>query len=815
MSEFCTIKTKEIVNGEYLMSGNTSLVTWDSDLDALENGKGMFYNCTALASFKAKTPNLKNCEGMFVGVAAEVNAPSNGVSIQMNFNQIENGNRMFLRGNGSALLNLISETPIRSCFEFTNLKTGVNMFSNRTVKLYGDEESVENDSYEQFMYAGFPSLVHAAGMFYGVNCPGGFSLDYSVNQPQVNFSKTINFYNMFALSAITDFVHNNLCDCQVNLSDWYNDSHTDFEQGYMYLTSGCNVGMNGMFSGSNVSTAYLDLSSNSQGITGIDCTNMFINADLLEYCYIGNKLFSKIKNANSMFYDCGSSRPSWHLVKAGLYHGEILDGQMIENAEYMFSSSTIDEIFEIRLGDNLKSMKYFASGCSELGRVTGLYSYLSSGGEFFSCDKLTYVQWFIGGGSVNFYETFINCPLLETVNIGDSTSSAERIYDGSDNNGFSCYGMFANCSKLTNVVFDDDCSFEKCKNSQLMFKDCVKLKYNAISSIVGSFRDVQKADRMCYNCEALEKFPMKGQNFVNLESASEMFCECDNMVGNFWDFMEGVQSMSFNSLKNTSHMFRGCSNMYGNWYLRLPEVTDASFMFSTSGINIFAPYGEVDFSMPKLKNGEYMFNYSSLSMFNSETPLLENGDFMFCCCDELNSFQGNLNSLKNGIHMFDKCNLTSFTTPLPALTTGDSMFNYCSSLYHFEVDLPSLTSGDEMFSGCNLTGDSVRRILNSIPQYTNGSHTLTLGMCDDGCDVFGEITGFEGTITNIPTLAITYKGWNIEVMTNITGGYEVSQPSPLSIVEGSQYIPDASTWNDAFASSGIVVTSVHDGYAWN
>ena len=66
--------------------------------------------------------------------------------------------------------------------------------------------------------------------------------------------------------------------------------------------------------------------------------------------------------------------------------------------------------------------------------------------------------------------------------------------------------------------------------------------------------------------------------------------------------------------------------------------------------------------------------------------------------------------------MFDKCALTSFTTPLPALVTGDSMFNYCSSLYHFDVDLPSLTSGIGMFSGCNLTGDSVRRILNTIPQ---------------------------------------------------------------------------------------------------
>jgi hypothetical protein len=39
--------------------------------------------------------------------------------------------------------------------------------------------------------------------------------------------------------------------------------------------------------------------------------------------------------------------------------------------------------------------------------------------------------------------------------------------------------------------------------------------------------------------------------------------------------------------------------------------------------------------------------------------------------------------------------------------------------------------------------------------------------------------------------------------------------TPYAIVEGSQYIPDASTWNDAFTSSGIVVTSVHDGYAWN
>ena len=44
---------------------------------------------------------------------------------------------------------------------------------------------------------------------------------------------------------------------------------------------------------------------------------------------------------------------------------------------------------------------------------------------------------------------------------------------------------------------------------------------------------------------------------------------------------------------------------------------------------------------------------------------------------------------------------------------------------------------------------------------------------------------------------------------------EIVENSPYDIVEGSQYIPDASTWNEAFASSGIVVTSVHDGWAWD
>ena len=44
--------------------------------------------------------------------------------------------------------------------------------------------------------------------------------------------------------------------------------------------------------------------------------------------------------------------------------------------------------------------------------------------------------------------------------------------------------------------------------------------------------------------------------------------------------------------------------------------------------------------------------------------------------------------------------------------------------------------------------------------------------------------------------------------------------SALAIVEGSKYIPNVDTWNEDFTAAAqtndkLVVTSVHDGYAWN
>ena len=53
-----------------------------------------------------------------------------------------------------------------------------------------------------------------------------------------------------------------------------------------------------------------------------------------------------------------------------------------------------------------------------------------------------------------------------------------------------------------------------------------------------------------------------------------------------------------------------------------------------------------------------------------------------------------------------------------------------------------------------------------------------------------------------------------------SGDYEYQPVSHLSIIEGSEYIPYADTWNEDFTAAAqtndkLVVTSVHDGYAWN
>jgi hypothetical protein len=176
----------------------------------------------------------------------------------------------------------------------------------------------------------------------------------------------------------------------------------------------------------------------------------------------------------------------------------------------------------------------------------------------------------------------------------------------------------------------------------------------------------------------------------------------------------------------------------------------------------------------------------------------------------------------SGAKMFMDCPLLYrvYGNTTLMVNDGNQMFYRCPKLSTVEVTFPRLTNGTQMFLGCKLNAESVGRILNSLPTGEIDS-VLDLTMDDEGCEKFVEITGLSGIIPYYAPYSnghtseqpyITYKEWKI-YPTHYRTDYQTLQP--YAIVEGSQYVPDASTWNDAFASSGIVVTSVHDGYAWN
>ena len=145
----------------------------------------------------------------------------------------------------------------------------------------------------------------------------------------------------------------------------------------------------------------------------------------------------------------------------------------------------------------------------------------------------------------------------------------------------------------------------------------------------------------------------------------------------------------------------------------------------------------------------------------------------------------NLSGVQNGTRLFS--NQTKLTEiplswKLDSITDGTSMCESCTNLTSFLHPLNNLSNGSEMFNGCNLNEKSVENILLSLPEYTDGTHSLTLNMSADAFEKFNEITGNyllePGTIS--------YKGWNVSTNAIILPkGYK-----KIEYLEGSgtQYI---------------------------
>lgn len=192
---------------------------------------------------------------------------------------------------------------------------------------------------------------------------------------------------------------------------------------------------------------------------------------------------------------------------------------------------------------------------------------------------------------------------------------------------------------------------------------------------------------------------------------------------------------------------------------------------STDGSNMFngrAALTSWNVELPNLTNGTNMFSScTGLTSWTTDLPNLTNGTYMFFDCRSLTPWTADLPNLTNGSFMFFRCrSLTSWTADLPNLTNGNNMFSGCTALTSWTVELPSLTNGGGMFTDCNLEAESVKLILNSIPDRASAGLSvaqLAIGKRTnfktdhDVKELLGE-TGAE-----ITAKTYSFKGWDVIV----------------------------------------------------
>ena len=387
--------------------------------------------------------------------------------------------------------------------------------------------------------------------------------------------------------------------------------------------------------------------------------------------------------------------------------------------------------------------------------------------------------------------------------------------------------MFQNCSNLTSFTSD----LSSLVYGNYMFNQCYHLEsfYSDLSSLTsGSY--------MFNHCSNLKSFTSDSSgspvNLSSLTYGGNMFSNCSNLT---------TFESDLSSLTNGTRMFEYCSNLT-NFKTSLPNLTNGAVMFMCSSLQNW------DIDMPSLQGAHDMFiGCEKLETFSGDLSSLSDGDHMFAECFMLRQFNSKMPMLETAECMFERTKIEEFSQDLSNLVNGGFMFGECQDLIKFEGDLSSLENGhgafggclklksfisdlplladaEGMFEGCALDGQSVERILTSIPRLEAWDwRTFSLGMSREGCDKFVEIIGLTSEdLEVIPDRyngysQVIYKGWLFEISCS-DGDYilSASQTANFDVSAANGYIPDASGWRyEVCEPNKLSITRVTNGEAFN
>ena len=236
-------------------------------------------------------------------------------------------------------------------------------------------------------------------------------------------------------------------------------------------------------------------------------------------------------------------------------------------------------------------------------------------------------------------------------------------------------------------------------------------------------------------------------------------------------------NVSFDAIKTADYMFTKSSGLNFSsacldFILKSQTITSAVGMFyACSGIN-FPETLVID--MPNLTNASGIItNVTSSnvkkaiiklpSVNNISTSVEGVGRNGLYYDNTTERIYCELPILQDGIYCFSRnTRLQEVEGDFHSLTNGTQFCRGCTSLYSFKANLPKLSNGTDMFNNCVLNEESVLRILNTIPSYSDGSHSLHMGRKVNFA-TSNEIATILGT--NVPIVAgnYSYKGWTITI----------------------------------------------------
>ncbi len=167
------------------------------------------------------------------------------------------------------------------------------------------------------------------------------------------------------------------------------------------------------------------------------------------------------------------------------------------------------------------------------------------------------------------------------------------------------------------------------------------------------------------------------------------------------------------------------------------------------------------FDMPNATNITGLcYNAYNLERANINAPNATVANSAFRWTTSLFRLSADLESVVNAEDFVTyAAELTSFYSYMPNLTNGRAMFYKCSALEYCDIEVPALSNGDQMFEDCILESYSVICICESLPEYTTGTHKITLGIHVD-------YQADEEVITAIQLAEA--KGWTVTVQWNGT-----------------------------------------------